>query len=374
MPVSRELFSKYIASVTIVIVDQVAGSRFRIIKALIELGAKKTNIGVASTHQQAFAEIKRLKPKLVISDYTLDNNQSGLDLLNTQRSLYPKGPANQDFVFLLLTANTSQSAVAEAAEEDVDDFILKPYTTESFKNSVVAATLQKIFPDPYMKKIETGKAALASGELSKALESFDQAKTLSPKPSLAYFYRGQIELLQDSLLKAQEDFKKGLTHGNFHHKCMTGLYELLVRRDRIDDAYFVLKRLARFYPANSKRLMSVLRMAVNTANFEDVQDFHEVFKEHGDQSDLLVRYFCSALVVSGKHYLRSDNKNRALEHFDKVAETCRERHRYLRFSIEAMVEFKLFNEAEKYLEKFPMKARHSEDYKAMDALLSESRF
>ena len=362
----RDQFSKIISNMTVVVVDTVAGSRSRILKALLELGAKKSSIGIAGNYEHGIAEIKRLKPKLIISDYTLDNKRPGLDLLNIQRSIYPE---HRDCIFLLLTANNSQSAIAQAAEEDVDDFILKPYTHESLMTSIVEASLRKIHPSDYMKKIEAGKAALVNGDLKKAMENFDLAKALNPKPSLALFYRGQVEVVQKSLDQAGDDFKKGLGHSKIHHKCMIGLHESLLKQNRIDDAYAVLKRLTQYYPANSTRLQAVLRMAVKTLNFDDVYDYHPVYKALGDQSDIMIRHLCSALVVAAKYHLMKKNKARALQHFNKVVESCQGRASYLRFSVEVLTEFKMYPEAERVLAQFPATARYGQDYQTLEVLV-----
>ena len=356
----RDQFAKIASKISVVVVDPVAGSRARILKALVDLGVGKGNIALASKYEQGVEEIKRLKPKIVISEYTL-NSRPGLALLPLLE--------NQDCVFLLLTSNNSQSAIAQAAEEDVDDFILKPYTHESIMNSIVEATLRKVHPSDYMKKIEEGKTALLNGDLKKAMANFDQAKGLNPKPSLAHFYRGQVEVLERSLDKAGDDFKKGLGHSKIHHKCMIGLHESLLKQNRIDDAYAVLKRLTQYYPANSTRLQSVLKMAVKTLNFDDVYDYHPVYKALGDRSDTMIRHLCSALVVSAKYHLMKKNKARALQHFNKVVEACEGRANYLRFSVEVLVEFKMYPEAARVLAQFPATARYGQDFHALEALV-----
>jgi hypothetical protein len=54
----------------------------------------------------------------------------------------------------MVTGNSSQSAVSpEAAEEDVDTFILKPYTIEIFSSvCFLKAAMAKLYPSDYMKK------------------------------------------------------------------------------------------------------------------------------------------------------------------------------------------------------------------------------
>ena len=364
----KELFSKYVSSITIVIADSSSSSRVRLAKTLVDLGAKRPNIALANTYEEAEAEIKRLKPKMVLCDYVLTGGRSGLDLLQEQKALYPDG-AGKDTIFVLVTGNTSQSAVASAAEEDVDTFILKPYTIDSIKNSLVNVTIAKLYPNDYIKMVETGKTALFAGEMDAAVERLDKAKTMDSKPTLACFYRGQVDLIREALEDAQGDFKKGLSYNKIHYKCLVGLYELLMKQKKHAEAYSVIKRLAQYFPANPKRLASVLRLAIVTENYDDIEGYYQIFTCIENRTDELVRYICSALIVCGKHYLARKVQSRALELFEKVAISCAGRTKFLRFTIETLVEFKLPKEGAKYLARFPQDQRDQEDFLSMDYLI-----
>ena len=364
----KQLFEKYVSTITIVIADSSSSSRVRLAKTLVDLGAKRPNIALTNTYEEAEAEIKRLKPKMVLCDYVLTGNRAGLDLLQEQKALYPDD-SGKDCIFVLVTGNTSQSAVAQAAEEDVDTFILKPYTIESIKKSLISVTISKLYPNDYMKMVDTGKTALFAGQMDAAIESLDKAKTMDPKPTLACFYRGQVDLMREALEDASGDFKKGLSFNKIHYKCLVGLYELLMKQKKHSEAYSVIKRLAQYFPANPKRLASVLRLAIVTENYDDIEGYYQIFTLVESRTDELVRYICSALIVCGKHYLSRKIQTRALELFEKVAISCAGRPKFLRYTIETLAEFGLFKDAAKYLTRFPQDSRGQEDFLAVDYLV-----
>src|SRR5690606_9220694 len=109
---------------------------------------------------------------------------SGFDLFKFIRDKYP---LRKDLCLILVTSNITQAAVAKAAEEDVDSFIIKPYTIQGIKENLVATIINKIAPSPYVIKVEEGKELLKNKNYTDAIDVLKEALKLHPKPSLALF-------------------------------------------------------------------------------------------------------------------------------------------------------------------------------------------
>ncbi|HUP58647.1 MAG TPA: response regulator, partial [Bdellovibrionota bacterium] len=137
----RELFKKFLADARIVIADTSSASRARLAKTLVDLGAKMQLIELCGTYASAEEAIRKSKPRLLVSDYHL-GSRSGFDLLDALKDC--GDPAKR--VFALVTANSSQSTIARAAEEDVDVCVLKPYTIQMLSKALVAAAINKLHP------------------------------------------------------------------------------------------------------------------------------------------------------------------------------------------------------------------------------------
>ena len=105
----------------------------RLASTLAEFGARRSQITIEDTFESAQKAIRNYKPKLILCDYYPGTN-SGLDLLQDQRREFQD---SKNSIFVLITANASQSTVARAAEEDIDSFIIKPYTNNTLKNSMM---------------------------------------------------------------------------------------------------------------------------------------------------------------------------------------------------------------------------------------------
>ena len=360
------LFKEYLKKSKVLIVDPSSTARISVARMLIEMGSSTLLISYASDFKEADSEISLKSPALVICEYHL-GKEYGLDLLQKKRE---EKQNTKDSIFVLLSGNSSQAAVARAAEEDVDCFILKPFTVNRFKSTLVEAAIAKIFPSEYVRKIEEGKDLLFSGEVDKSIACFNQAVTLNPEPTLACFYLGQAQLFKESFNQARSSFEKGLIINKIHYKCLTGLYDLLFKQAKYQDAYLVVKRLAKYFPANPKRLTSVLRLAILTNNFEDINSYYETFTHLDDRNDELLKYICSALITCGKHFISDGNKERALELFSKAAVSSAGRSKYIRFIVEIFIEFEFYRDAAIFLAKYPGDSQATADYSVMKLIIS----
>lgn len=351
-------FQGFLSKQHVMIVDANASSRAGIAKAMNDMGAKSTQMALCSSLEEAEEAIKKQKPKILITDFTV-GTRSGLELLQRQRQA---DPTSKDSIFVLVTGNTSQSAVAQAAEEDVDAFILKPYTLDVFRQSLMQAVLNKIQPDQYTLTIDEGKKKLFAGDPDGAIPIFESALTQNPKPALAHFYLGQARELKKTLQEAEGSYHKGLETNKIHYKCMVGLYELHLKNNRTADAYEIVKRLSRYFPANPERLSGVLRLAIATQSYDDIERYYQMFTTIDQRNDSLIRYVCAALVVCGKYYLMKKFPSRATDLFQKAAVTAGGRTSILKEIVSALTEYDMSKEAEAYLKRFPADTLSKPDF------------
>lgn len=350
-PLSKDelkAFGSYVAGQQILVVDETSSARAYIAKTMIGLGAKMSDIHLCNSLETAHTILEAKKPKIVICDFNL-GKFSGLELLQRQRRQYPE---NKDRLFVLVTGNSSQSAVAQAAEEDVDTYILKPVTADTLTQSIVRAALFKIAPPPYNKVIIEARAAIEAGKLDEAEAKLREALKLNPKPSLALAYLGQVDALKKMLPDAEGKYRQGLSFNKIHYKCMVGLFDTLQEQKRSMDAYQVVKRISQYFPANPQRLTQVLKLAIVTKSYDDVESYYQSFKNIDERNEEMVRYVCAALVVVGRYYLQRGFKTRAHELLQGAVATSGASPRMLKEIIALLLDFHLAQQAKEYLARF----------------------
>jgi CheY-like chemotaxis protein len=365
----QKIFKEHVLKTEVLVVDKNPSSRTRLLKIMYDLGCNRKMIHTAGSLQEAEAILEEVEIGIVLSDYFIQGG-SGFDLFKCIRE---KNPNNKHLTTILVTSNISQTAVAKAAEEDVDSFIIKPYTIQSIQENLISTVANKVQPSMYIQKIEEGKVHLDNEEYEEAIGFFQEATKLHSKPALALSYIGQAEYLQELAEKAKDSYTSGLKFNNIHYKCLIGLYEMFKEREEWQEAYQVVKKIAKFFPANPDRMGEIIRLAVRTGNFEDLQMYYEIFTSIEERTDGMVKHIGAGLYVGGKHFLMHDQKEEALKYFDQVAISCSMHTRFLRAIIGALVKFQLIEEAEKYLTRFGSETKETPDFQVSEFLVMSGK-
>lgn len=354
----RELFKEFLGKNKVLIVDKSSASRRRLTKTLVDMGCSRQKIFPVAHFSEAMDVFEREDPKLVLSDFKIQGG-SGFDLFQKCREEKKK---LDETTLVLVTSNISQSSVAKAAEEDVDSFIIKPYTVKSLEKSLVTAVINKLYPSEYMKTIDAGKEKMFAGEYEQALELFTSAISMNKSPSLAYFYKGQAQYFLDKANEAKDDYEQGLAVNKIHFKCQVGLFELFIKEKKYFEAYDVVKNIAKYFPANPERLKQVVRLAVMTENYLDLMDYYEIFTTLEERSPEVVNYVCSGLYVLGRYEFFRGNKETAKEAYEKLLVSCMGEAKFLRAVIGKYVEENMYSEAQAALKRYPAGSEGSESH------------
>ncbi|MBI2606488.1 MAG: response regulator [Deltaproteobacteria bacterium] len=355
-------FQKHIKKRNILIVDTSPTTRAMLGKSFSDLGARGDFIHSATSFLEAQDQIARLCPQIVVTDFNL-GAQSGLLLINLQRESNPNA---KDTLFIIITGNTSQTAIAQAAEEEVDSYIIKPFTLKGLRSSLVKAVMSKVHPSDYVKAIEEGKKALFKGDLDTAEIRFDEALALNPKPSLAYFYKGQLGWMRKALGSAEEDFRHGLEFNKIHYKCLVGLFDLLMSQGRDAEAYVVVRKIATYFPSNPKRLYQILRLTVALREFEDLLDYYEAFCNLPARENELTLQMCAAVTVAGKHFFERQDRLRGLDFLRKAAVSSGALPNILKEIVLILAAHGEIEEAETVLKRFSADDRDTGAFAACD--------
>lgn len=364
---SDKLVRDYLSKNRILIIDSVSSARVSLAVVLNKFGAQRNMMSLVGSLAEAREDIKINKPKVIFSDFMV-GNESSLDLLQYLKAEFDKEKI-KDNLFVLVTANGSQSTVARAAEEDVDTFVIKPYSTDTLRRALTTTVQQKLFPSLYMQLVNEGKELLFASQYDKAIELFAKAMNENPHPTLACFYYGQAEYMKKAFAVAEGKYMDGLSHNKIHYKCLIGLFELLYQEKKYTDAYEVIKKLAQYFPANPKRLASVLRLAIMTDNYQDMEGYYRIFVKIDERSDELIRYMCSALVVTGKYYLRQKIRSRGVEVFENAAISAGGRVGFLLYIVEALVDQKMLAECDQFISRLQSLAPASKEFQAASFLV-----
>lgn len=313
---------------------------------LQRMGVPAGSVQIARKFEDAKRMIAELKPRILVTEYEVDR-QFGLALIELHEKLWEE---NQR-ISMVVTRNSSDAVVAEAAEEQVDAFILKPFSPETFDQKLLVALERKMNPTPYIQKINEGKVKRAGKELDGAIDLFLSAKPMNEKPTLACFYAGDTYRMKGDHQRALQEFREGRKHQPLHYKCIVAEFEGLLEEKRYKEAFELVAPLKANYPLTPKRLAQIFMTTIFTLRFEDIGDYYELYQRLDQRSAELIKVASMALFTAGRFYLQNKNLPKALELFDKSILTASRNLQHLDRVISELIRAGATREAQEFLSK-----------------------
>lgn len=124
-----------IKDIQVVICDDVNAMRVQIKELLKSVGFE--HVHLTTNGQEAIGALDQMPVHLVLCDWKM-SPVDGMELL----SYIKQHPKHNAVAFLMVTGETSKELVIQAITAGVDDYIVKPLTSESIQSKVLQ-TLKK---------------------------------------------------------------------------------------------------------------------------------------------------------------------------------------------------------------------------------------
>ncbi len=247
--------------------------------------------------------------------------------------------------------------MAESAEEQVDAFLLKPFSAEDFSVKLNEVLDRKINPSPYMVACEEGKKLLEYKQFDKAAAKFISAKPLVDKPSFACYFAGQSFLQAGDRVRALVEFQEGLGHQPLHYKCLIGAFDVLITEKRYNEAFDFVKLLKDNYPLTPRRLSQIFIVSVLSHHFDDVKTYYGKYLELEQRTPEMTKVVSMALYTAGKHYLEKQDKAEAVAVFELGATSVGRNFQFMEKVVDEMIKASAFTEAQAFAAKVSMSDR-----------------
>jgi hypothetical protein len=142
-----------------------------------------------------------------------------------------------------------------------------------------------------------------------------------------------------------------------------------MREKKYQEAYGVVKKIAKYFPANPDRLAQIIHLAIRTAHYEDMQMYYEIFTNLEERAQALKNYIGAGMYIAGKHCLLNNDLENGLQYFENIAVSCGEFSKFLRAVITTLIENEMTDDAEKYLARFDPSMKEHEDYLVSEFLI-----
>jgi DNA-binding NarL/FixJ family response regulator len=347
--VEKKTLEEFFGQRVVVVYETSNTIRGEIRKALTEVGVPTNNIHLEKEIDHARRRIEQLKPNTVIAEFE-HHDSYGLDLIPS----FHEYSSPEDRVFVLTSDSADQAAVADAAEEEVDAFVIKPANTEKFVKYFKEVHKNKVSPSEYKTMIDKAKTQLREGKLEEAQSTASMSLLMANgKTSMAYYIQGEVARLQGNPSRALEFYQTGLKANPIHYKCLQGKFMALKELDKRDDAYQTIHDISKHFPLTPDLLLNAFIYSVFTYNFTEVDNYYDKYLALPRKSDKLKNTVSAALMTSAKYLLREKKtQGKALEYFKKGSVIAGRSPTFLKNVVETLVKHHLTAECDQFLNMF----------------------
>jgi tetratricopeptide (TPR) repeat protein len=177
--------------------------------------------------------------------------------------------------------------VAEAAESDIDAYLLKPITVKMLDEKIRTVIDKANNPSPMDSHLKTARMFEEFGDLDMAIEEAQLARQTDPLSSrplrtLGYYYyrKYDFKTAEKYLLKAS-----AINHLDvfaFHY-----LGQIYIQRNDIDKAIQFLEKAMEISPRNISRAIDFAKLLVKRKKWRKARNVFKDIIERSDLSDLL---------------------------------------------------------------------------------------
>lgn len=308
-----EELNRFFSNQTCLIVEPSAPFLASIQACVNSLELPSTRIVGVKKYEDAVRAIEEIKPKILICEYDVAGKM-GLLLVDIQQKFFDE----RSRITVIVSRNSNDSVVAEAAEEQVDAFLLKPFSPDTFRSKLVSVIERKIHPSPYMIKVQQGHEFLMASDFPKAIQTFTEAKKMAEKPCSACFGSGKVYQQMGDLSRALEQYREGRKYQSLHYQCLSGEFNVLIAQREFEQAYDLVPVFTKNFPLSPQRLSHIFLAAVFACRFENLLIHYQQFTLLEQRSPDLVKVVTSALISGGKWFLNKGDRNLAREYFEKA--------------------------------------------------------
>lgn len=207
----------------------------------------------------------------------------------------------RDMPVIMITAESNKEIVAEAAESDIDAYILKPLTVKSLENKIKGVIEKYNTPPKFMVLLKEARELAESGELDKAIEISKKAIIAEPKSSRPIRVLGSLFYKKNEMTNAEKCFLRAAKMNRLDVYAYHHLGEIYLKKNDIEKAGKFFERAMKISPRHYERAFNFAKILLANNNIAKAKPlFNKVFELAEDP--LVQKEEVAFLYLKHKHY------------------------------------------------------------------------
>ncbi len=374
---AQALIKAYLKTKSFLVVEPTVAGKTAIEKMLQKTAVARKNVKFAKTLESALEIMKDQMPNYV---FTLDKLEDGPyhDLLELHLKQQPN---RLDNGFFLLTDNDSTDNITKLAQSEIDAMVILPFTVTSLQSEFLKVIVPKSAPSEYKILIESAREHMRY-DVDKAMSFLNKAKKADSKPFEAFYLEGLIHLGDKALELARESLEQSLKFNPSYYNSLKELFNIYISLKEKHRAYQVSKKLSENYPVNPKMIPDLAWVSVANAQYDDILDYHQAFKNVEDPDSEMRNYISASLAIYGKKIIKDKTEgnesvdqsliDRALRLMDEASVVCDDKPLVFASLINTLILSKNETITSKVLERAKSKFPKNKTIKTLEILADDA--
>ena len=180
---------------------------------------------------EALRVLEKDPTDIAIVDWNMPG-MTGVELLSRIRD----ERSFRDMPVVMVTAEANREIVAEAAESDIDAYLLKPLTVKSLGDKIASVVEQANNPPPLAYHLKLARDFEEAGDTEAAIEEIKKAMEADPASTKPMRELGILHLEKNNLQDAEKWLSKAAKLNKLDVIAFHNLGELYLKRNNIEKA------------------------------------------------------------------------------------------------------------------------------------------
>lgn len=302
-----------IDNMTVLIVDDMESMR-KSIRGMLKMLNIGKNIRHAENGREGWKIINETRVDLAIIDWNMPV-MKGIELLDLIRN----DKRFRDMPVIMITAEAEKKIVMEAAESDIDGYLLKPLTTKSLDDRIRSVIKLANEPAKFTVHVLKARDHEEQGNITDAIQEIKEALKERPNSSRILRKLGQLYSASGNDDIAEKCFLKALSVNSQDAMSRYILSELYLKKDNLTAAVKYYNQAIAISPLNVGNGVDLGSTLIKRGmGNQALEIFQKVLKYSG--KDLVhVEKAAECCIDAGE-------KNYAIKLLESVVETNPERH------------------------------------------------
>ncbi len=252
----------------ILVVDDMTNMRRTIRNMLRYIGYEF--IDEANDGDACIKKMRDFQPDFLILDWNMPR-MAGIEVVQKTR----EGQQFANIPILMITAEVEESQIAQAAENDIDGYIIKPFVALTLESKIASILERRNAPTEFDKLIQEGISLKNQEEYEKALELLEKALEISPKSARVRQFIGETYKKMGNIEKAEETLQEAVEINPQYikvHQSLGDLYQEVGDKEKALESF---EKAIKISPHNAKRQTTLGQMYLESGDVEQAEKAFE---------------------------------------------------------------------------------------------------